>query len=176
MGFQRILVALDHSCLSESVFSYALDLAQAYKASLKLFHCLTIEAMGETAMPSVPGEVGHYTGLVDNVYSVQQIGLQGRAEQVQTLLQNYSNMATSQGISTELEQQVGSPGQWLCQVAKDWGADLIVLGRRGRKGLAEAFLGSVSNHVVHHAPCSVLVIQAVQSLEDKVEVSIDPID
>ncbi len=173
MSFQKILVALDHSRLSESVFSYALDLAQAYKASLKLFHCLTIEAMGETAMPSVPGEVGHYTGLVDHIYPSQH-GLQGRAEQVQALLQNYSNMATSQGVSTELEHQVGSPGQSLCQAAKDWGADLIVVGRRGRKGLTEAFLGSVSNHAVHHAPCSVLVIQAVQPFEDKLEASIDP--
>lgn len=175
MGFQKILVALDHSRLSESVFSYALELAQAYEASLKIFHCLTIEAMGETVMPSVPGEVGHYTGLIDNVYLSQQVDLQGRAEQVQTLLQNYSAVATSQGISTELEQQVGSPGQSVCQIAKDWGADLIVLGRRGRKGLAEAFLGSVSNHVVHHAPCSVLVIQAVQPM-DKVEAGVGLID
>lgn len=166
MGFQRILVALDQSHLSESAFSYALDLAQAYKANLKLFHCLTIEAMGETAMPSVPGEVGHYTGLIDNVYLSQQIHLQGRAEQIQALLQDYSSMATSQGVSTELEHQVGSPGQLICQTAMDWGADLIVLGRRGHKGLTEVFLGSVSNHVVHHAPCSVLVIQAVQPSQE----------
>ncbi|RMG10302.1 MAG: universal stress protein, partial [Cyanobacteria bacterium J055] len=36
---------------------------------------------------------------------------------------------------------------------------LIIVGRRGRQGIEEAVLGSVSNYVVHHAPCSVLAIQ-----------------
>lgn len=169
MSFQRILVALDRSRLGQSVFTYALELAQVYKANLKLLHCLTIDAMGEAAMPSVPGEIGQYPGLIDNTYQSQQIGLQEQTEQAQAFLQNHRDMAASQGISTELESQVGDPGQQLCQIARDWNADLVIVGRRGRTGLAEAFLGSVSNYVVHHAPCSVLVIQAVQPSEDKVE-------
>ena len=44
-------------------------------------------------------------------------------------------------------------------LAKDWNADLIIMGRRGLTGLSEMFLGSVSNYVVHHASCSVLLIQ-----------------
>jgi len=36
---------------------------------------------------------------------------------------------------------------------------VIMIGRHGRTGLAEFFLGSVSNYVMHHAPCSVLTIQ-----------------
>lgn len=169
---QKILVALDHSHLGQSVFTYALELAQAYKANLKLFHSLTIDTMGEAAMPSVPGEIGQYPGLMGNAYQSQQMGgLREQAEQVQTYLQDYKDMAASQGVSTELESQVGDPGHQLCQIARDWDADLIVVGRRGRTGLAEAFLGSVSNYVVHHAPCSVLVIQSVQSSEDTVEPS-----
>lgn len=35
------------------------------------------------------------------------------------------------------------------------------MGRRGHKGLSEILLGSVSNYVVHHAPCSVLVLQGL---------------
>jgi nucleotide-binding universal stress UspA family protein len=33
------------------------------------------------------------------------------------------------------------------------------MGRRGRTGLSELFLGSVSNYVTHHAPCSVLTLK-----------------
>ncbi|MEY3330640.1 MAG: hypothetical protein RLZZ115_3525 [Cyanobacteriota bacterium] len=44
-------------------------------------------------------------------------------------------------------------------MTKKWGADLVIVGRRNRSELAELFLGSVSNYVVHHVKCSVLVVQ-----------------
>ena len=47
----------------------------------------------------------------------------------------------------------------ICNAAISWQADLIIMGRRGRTGLSELFLGSVSNYVLHHAPCAVLVVQ-----------------
>jgi nucleotide-binding universal stress UspA family protein len=51
----------------------------------------------------------------------------------------------------------------ICQVAKDWGAELIMVGRRGNSGLSELILGSVSNYVVHHAHCSVLIVQLLDT-------------
>jgi nucleotide-binding universal stress UspA family protein len=39
------------------------------------------------------------------------------------------------------------------------GADLLVVGSRGHGGFAEALLGSVSQHCVHHAPCPVMIIR-----------------
>ncbi|MHC5743836.1 MAG: universal stress protein [Nostoc sp.] len=60
----------------------------------------------------------------------------------------------------ESSYQTGDPGTNICDLARSWGAGfLIVLGRRGLKGTAQTLAGSVSNHVVHHAPCSVLVVQ-----------------
>ncbi len=44
-------------------------------------------------------------------------------------------------------------------MARNCGADVIVMGRRGHSGLSELILGSVSNYVLHHAPCSVLIVQ-----------------
>jgi nucleotide-binding universal stress UspA family protein len=59
-------------------------------------------------------------------------------------------------VSTEVLR--GSPDQQIIEKAKEWGADLIVVGSHGR-GFWGRLLGSVSNGVVHHAPCSVLVVR-----------------
>ena len=52
----------------------------------------------------------------------------------------------------------GAPDQQIIEKAKEWKADLIVVGSHGR-GFWGRLLGSVSNGVVHHAPCSVLVVR-----------------
>lgn len=51
----------------------------------------------------------------------------------------------------------GPAGPSICDAAADLGAHVIVMGSRGRGGLRRAVLGSVSDHVVRNAPCSVLV-------------------
>ena len=55
----------------------------------------------------------------------------------------------------------GSAGPAVCEFASEVGAGAIVIGTRGRGGLKRAFLGSVSDHIVRNAPCSVLVDRAV---------------
>jgi nucleotide-binding universal stress UspA family protein len=55
----------------------------------------------------------------------------------------------------------GNPAQVLLDAAR--GADLLVVGSRGHGGFAEALLGSVSQHCVHHARCPVVVIRAAAS-------------
>jgi nucleotide-binding universal stress UspA family protein len=54
---------------------------------------------------------------------------------------------------------VGSPAQVIVDEAERWGADLIVVGSHGYGFWQRALLGSVSNAVIHHAPCSVLVVR-----------------
>jgi nucleotide-binding universal stress UspA family protein len=52
----------------------------------------------------------------------------------------------------------GHPAQALIDAAN--GADLLVVGSRGHGTFAEALLGSVSQHCVHHAPCPVLIVRS----------------
>jgi nucleotide-binding universal stress UspA family protein len=165
MSFQKILVAIDDSQLSPPVFTAALELAQLNKGVIRLLHCLTPELVSEPAFPRTL-DTGFPLGIATNDYQdyeTQKLLLEKQTEEAQAILKRYGEEAMSHGVPTETEYQVGEAGHLLCEVAKDWGADLIVVGRRGRTGLAEALLGSVSNHVVHHAPCAVLVIQDVTS-------------
>ena len=61
-------------------------------------------------------------------------------------------------VAAEGRVDFGPPGAVLCRLAEELGADVAVVGSRGRGGLRRALLGSVSDHVVRHAPCPVLVV------------------
>jgi nucleotide-binding universal stress UspA family protein len=156
--FHKILVALDGTEFSQQVFEKAIDLAKTNHAQLMLLHVLS--ASDESyPMPLYPGLDGIYPIQHDELIraSMQQFSL---AEQIGLeMLRSRSQKAIAEGIPTDSTQSIGSAADIICSTAKSWNADLIVLGRRGRSGLTELLLGSVSNHVMHHAPCSVLVVQ-----------------
>lgn len=59
--------------------------------------------------------------------------------------------------NVESEIRLGAPAAVIVDEAKDWNADLIVVGSHGRSFWGRLTVGSVSDAVMHHAPCSVLV-------------------
>ncbi len=59
----------------------------------------------------------------------------------------------------ELFLELGRADHAVCERARAWGATLVVVGTHGRTGLSRVMLGSVAEHVVRHAPCSVLVVR-----------------
>lgn len=63
------------------------------------------------------------------------------------------------GVNAEFIEGNGNPGDVLVAEARESGADLIVVGTRGRNAARRVALGSVSTNVVHHAPCDVLVVR-----------------
>ena len=86
----------------------------------------------------------------DNIYALNRAS---------NRLQQLAGSANALGITTEFRQLIGSPGRVICKAAQQWDADVIVVGNRGRSGFSEVVMGSVSNYVMHHAPCSVLVLK-----------------
>lgn len=161
MSFQKVLVALDRSVQALAVFEQALSEVKAKSnGSLMLVHALRMDA-------EIP--TGTFVGLgtiadLDTygvLRQVQQEKIQREQDKSIAWLKSYQQEAIAQGISTEITCLLGTPGTGICELAQSWGANLIVLGRRGHQGITEVVMGSVSNYVVHHAPCSVLVVQGI---------------
>lgn len=64
---------------------------------------------------------------------------------------------SSSDVRVNAQVKEGNAAQVLLDAAA--GADLLVVGSRGHGGFAEALLGSVSQHCVHHAPCAVVIVR-----------------
>jgi nucleotide-binding universal stress UspA family protein len=151
---------MDTSEQSQAVFARALELAQACSATLNLFYCLVVDPITDFSIPAFSlgmTDLGRQPRLLDTGIWQQQV--EERQQEAHKNLSTYHQTACDLGINAQYDCQVGEPGSQICAVAATWHADLIMMGRRGRSGLTEALLGSVSNYVLHHAPCAVLVIQ-----------------
>lgn len=158
--YRKILVALDNSPTSDALFDQALELAQATSGALLLVHSLSNQ---EESSP-LP-----MSAQLDNIYWAPGTELDLEAWRLawtryenESLdrLRHHAAIANTAGVPTEFRQLIGNPATVICKAAQEWGADLILIGNRGRTGLSELVLGSVSNHVMHRATCSVLVMKA----------------
>ncbi|PZV25528.1 MAG: universal stress protein [Snowella sp.] len=156
MTYSKILVAIDRSDLGDVVFQQALDIAKVNKqnpSQLLLVHCIPVESQVLSPYPSF------YSEEMVSFSQLVQERLKKETEEVEQWLADYDKVAADQGVVSESKWKMGDPGRWVRDLADSWEADLIVLGRRGLTGVAEMFLGSVSNYIVHHVNCSVLVVQ-----------------
>ncbi len=155
--FNRILAAIDNSPWSEHVFDEAVYLASSTNSNLMLLHILS--PLDEQYLdplflyPTIlyPELQGHNSKYVNDWNKLK--------ENRMNWLGWLCEQATQLGVKTEFSQNVGEPCRIICDMARNWQADIIIIGRRGRRGISELLLGSVSNYVLHHASCSVLTVQ-----------------
>lgn len=153
--YKRILAALD---ISESaVFETALSLASASDAALLLLHVLSSRD-SESPMTPVATAWDHASPLSQQAWETYQQQWQDYADKGLTVLRDYRERATAARVRADFQQTATLPEHGICQTAKNWRADLIVMGSHRRRGLQELLLGSVSNYVMHHAPCSVMIV------------------
>ncbi len=142
----RIAVGVDGSEDSLRGLKWALDEARLRDTSLQLIH--------------VYPRLEHTYPLPDGV-AVPDQGSLPTEEELQAAKEAILDAALEQvGGAGDLEVtytiEVGSPTEVLCTEAR--GADLLVVGARGLGGFRGLLVGSVSNQVVAHSPCPVVVI------------------
>ncbi|WP_330949294.1 universal stress protein [Virgibacillus sp. MG-45] len=85
------------------------------------------------------------------------------AEEIRPILSRIEKELKEEGIKVISEVMVdysqGNPGVKVCEYAENHHMDLIIVGSRGLGNMKSFFLGSVSNNVVQHAKCPVLIMK-----------------
>ncbi|MDL4841335.1 universal stress protein [Aquibacillus rhizosphaerae] len=140
--YKHIVVAVDGSKASERAFEKAVNIAKRNNANMLLAHVVdtrtfsTAEAYDQT--------------LADRS--------EGYANQ---LLEGYSEKATEAGLNNvEIIIEYGSPKIKIPKdVAKEYGADLIICGATGLNAVERFLIGSVSESITRYASCDVLVVR-----------------
>ena len=157
--FNKILVAIDRSTTSRNVFETVVPLAKMTGASLMLLHVSSNEEKDNLSPSIDPKRVeSRLDSSILEAYDRHWQELEQQQQQELEVMRSLVEEATAAGVNTEFTQTLGDPGKTICNLAQTWSADLIVVGSRGLTGIKEIILGSVSNYVTHHAPCSVFIV------------------
>jgi nucleotide-binding universal stress UspA family protein len=141
MMFQKILVAVDTSAATKKAVECAQKLAKLSEAQVILVH----------AYPKVPDYLGE-PSLSETISRSQE-----RAEEI---LEPVVAAFEAEGIQVEQEILEGPPADAILRVAEVREVDLIIMGARGLGTVASLLLGSVSQKVLAHATCPVMIVRA----------------
>jgi nucleotide-binding universal stress UspA family protein len=141
----RILLATDGSEEAELAALRAVDLADATDSELHVVHVGVVPIF----LKSYPGTLGYDRKLYEQI-----------EEQSRELLRKQSwRVKAAGGTVAGAHLRMGAVDLEIVALAEELGADLIVIGSRGLGGVRRALMGSVSDSVVRHAHCPVLVVR-----------------
>jgi nucleotide-binding universal stress UspA family protein len=138
---KTILVATDFSECAEQALDYAAALAGKLDAKVYLLNAISIPSMG---IPEVGVAVTNT--LIESTVRTHH-------ESLAKLASRHASVNIETGLRT------GDPRDLIVDVAREIGADLIVMGTHGRRGVRRALIGSIAESVVRTAPCPVLTIR-----------------
>jgi nucleotide-binding universal stress UspA family protein len=149
----RILLATDGSEGAELAASRAVELAQRTESELHVVYV----GIAPTFLMSDPGTVGYDRMILEEI-----------EDEARELLRKLSwRVKVAGGNVAGTHLGMGEVNLEIVACAKKLGADLIVLGCRGHRGIRRAIGGSVSDAVIRHAPCPVLVVRSHGRVEGR---------
>jgi nucleotide-binding universal stress UspA family protein len=137
--FTNIMWATDGSENADRALEYASEIVRGENAELHVAH------------------------VVEKIVGGRVAGQNARLDEptIEAKIESQAATVAQTGIKTTLHRHVGPAahiGKQLAQVARDSGADLIVVGTRGHSPLAELMLGGVTQQLLHVASCPVLAV------------------
>jgi nucleotide-binding universal stress UspA family protein len=142
----RILLATDGSEEAELAALRAVDIAEKTDSELHLVHVGVVPNF----LVSYPGALGYERRLYEQI----------EVESRQLLRELSWRVKLAGGTVAGTHLRMGQVALEIVALAEELGAGLIVMGSRGLGGVRRALMGSVSDSVVRHAHCPVLVVRA----------------
>ena len=137
--YERILVAVDHSEVSERVLAAARDLAALSKGQIWVLHLREREVIAQMGLVPTESDAEAHAAVDSAVQAMTQAGIDARAEVRDTVFGHAAREILADAIQHD--------------------AGIIIMGSRGRGDLAGLVLGSTAHKVIHLADRPVLVIR-----------------
>lgn len=139
IGWQRVLLATDGSKYSKAATERAIDFAEAYGGELMVVSVVDVPSEFYAEAPKVEDE------LIDKA---------------RRYMADVKKQAEAVGIKTETFVREGEAYKVIVGLAREQNINTIVMGSHGRTGLKRLLMGSVTEKVIGHAHCPVLVVRA----------------
>lgn len=154
--YQRILIPVDGSETANKALMAGLQMAKEAKGRVQLVHVVE-----ELSYLSGYADFGGYSG--DLITAIRESGTK--------LLNEAMAIAQAEGVEADkllLDNLGGRLDEVVADAAKQWNADLIVVGTHGRRGVGRALLGSGAEQIIRLAPVPVLVVRVGKDSDSKV--------
>jgi len=147
--FRNVVACVDFSDNSIRAAHRAAEIAEQDKAALELFHVYRSPIYAA----SDAGGVGPLLPPSDTAEIIASL-----RDKLERLAEKVSDRCGGYEIHAAVREQVGvSDG--IVQRLKELGADLVVLGTRGRTGIKKLLMGTTAEHLIHDSPCSALAVK-----------------
>lgn len=142
--FKKILFPTDQGAHSQKAQEYAMDLAQQFNCELIILNVFKLSRQLYTS---------------ESVYNMYVNDIESKTAQLRNVfLDEIKNEAIAKNINAKTIIAEGNPGTTIIDTANSENCDIIVMGTRNLNALERTLIGSVSNYVVHHASCPVMLI------------------
>jgi nucleotide-binding universal stress UspA family protein len=151
MKISKILIGIDDSTYAHNAAAYGFDIAHTYKAAVGLVHIIEPAVFPPDANDSL---VGMPMGTI-GIDQAELIDIQSRQSSslIDSIKKEYAGELE---VTSFTDFNITADGILSC--AKQFNADLIVLGTHSRTGLDRFLMGSVAENVVRHSTIPVLVV------------------
>src|SRR5215211_3011495 len=154
----KILLATDGSTEAELAARSAVDLSQKTDSELHLIHVLDVAKVG-LSMAVLYSEATDPEGVKLPDPVLEELERSAKQEGREVLEAEVERVRSAGGTLAQSHLMMGEVEREIVHLAEDLGSGLIVMGSRGRRGMRRALMGSVSDSVVRHAHCPVLVVR-----------------